>query len=141
MIDAKDLRIGNWVNVSLKSNQGRILKRQIGCQDIVRLFENTGSFDYNFILLTPEILEKCGLSQLPHFTVNDAWRINIGRDRVLSVVCVGEPNEMIFLTEEQPPVVNDVICLRNCDYDGKTYLHDLQNIYYSLTKNELEFKV
>ena len=91
------------------------------------------------IPLTPEILEKCGFNQLPHFTVNNGYRIDIGRHRVLTVSCVGTPNEMIFLTEEQPPIVKDIICLRNYDYDGKTYLHDLQNLYYALTKQELNY--
>ena len=36
---ANELRIGNLVNKSLKSGNGRSIEAQIGCQDIVKIFE------------------------------------------------------------------------------------------------------
>jgi len=89
------------------------------------------------IPLTAEILEKCGFEKHPHFTVQNERFIKIGRNRVLSVASVGTPNEMLFLTEQEPPKVNDVICIRNYDYDGYTYLHEIQNIHHAITGKEL----
>jgi hypothetical protein len=55
-MNAKDLRIGNYIKKSLKSGQGRKIIDKIGCQDIVRIFENVGSFNYNPIPLTDQWL-------------------------------------------------------------------------------------
>jgi len=90
------------------------------------------------IELTPEWLERAGFGQLPHFTVQNNWSKNIGRDRVISVACVGTPNEIVFINEEVPPEVKNVIVARNYDYDGKTYLHHLKNLVLDLTGSELE---
>lgn len=89
------------------------------------------------IPLTPEILEKCGFGQLPHFTVGGNWIKGIGRNRFISIACVGTPNEIVFLTEEEGKEVKAVIVLRNYDYDGRTYLHQLQNIIHAITGEEL----
>ena len=137
MINANELRIGNYINAY--DGVGPKYMYKISAYDIDEIDgDGTDCFP---IPLTPEILEKCGFSQLTHYTMHNSWRINIARYRVLSVACVGEPNEMIFLTEEKPPLVNDIICLKNYDYDGKTYLHQLQNIYFALTNSELTFKL
>jgi hypothetical protein len=66
--------------------------------------------------------------------------IPIGRNRILSVGNVGTPNEMILIMEVEAPIVKDQVVLRNFDYDGPTYLHDLQNIYQDITKKQLEIK-
>jgi len=44
---------------------------------------------------------------------------------------------MIFITEEEPPEVKQIIVARNFDYDGKTYVHHLMNLYHALTGEEL----
>lgn len=59
-IRANELRIGNYIEKSLKSGQGRSVVYAIGCQDLVRMVEDTGSFNYSPIPLTEEILLKCG---------------------------------------------------------------------------------
>jgi len=151
MIDSKDLRKG----VFLKANglhDGAVMSVRYFdddeslneyCAPIVYFNESTvGEYlkDCTPIHLSPEVLEKCGFYQLPHFTVQNNWIKDIGRGRFISVACVGTPNEMIFLTEEVPPEVKAVIIIRNYDYDGYTYLHDLQNIVRDFTKTELNFK-
>ena len=88
------------------------------------------------ISLTPEILEKCGFESIPHFTVMDSRILDVGRGRKLSIGCVGTPNEMLFLTDEEDGKIDNIIVLHNWDYDGPLYLHKLQNII-SLLKPEL----
>jgi hypothetical protein len=134
MIKASELRVGNWVMWENEENEYWPLPIELG-------EEIDNAYKYKPITLTSEILEMCGFSQLPHFTVQNLWNKNIGRDRVISIACVGTPNEIIFLNEEQPPEVKNIIVLRNYDYDGKTYLHQLQNLYFALTGTELEINL
>lgn len=58
MIQATELRIGNLIEKSLKSGQGRKIIDKVGIQDIVRIFENTGSFNYETIPLTEDCWES-----------------------------------------------------------------------------------
>ena len=144
MIKANELRIGNWVSIpecgivsSIKTIDSKRFAINI---DNVDLSPGEDIFNYESAIgipLTPEILEKCGFEQLPHFTVQNNWFKKIGRDRVVSVACVGTPNEMVFINEEVPPEVKNIIVARNYDYDGKTYLHQLQNLIFALTGEEL----
>lgn len=78
-------------------------------------------------------LEAEGFYQLPHFTIQNNWIKDIGRGRFISVACVGTPNEMVFITEEEGKEVKSIIVARNYDYDGKTYLHHIKALIFSLT--------
>jgi hypothetical protein len=89
------------------------------------------------IPLTEEWLLKFAFYQMPHNTIQNSFMKNIGRGRVISVGCVGTPNEMVFITDENGEKVENIITARNFDYDGKTYVHQLQNIYFALTGQEL----
>ena len=73
--------------------------------------------------LTTEILLGLGFEVIGHYTVMGSMIKNIGRGWQLSIGCVGTPNEMLFITEE-----DSIIVLHNFDYDGKLYLHKLKNI-------------
>lgn len=119
---ANELRIGNWV-----------------LNDTQYIIKNGYDIDfahiYKPIPLTPEILLKCGFESVPHYTVMGSMTFKIGRGRVLSIGCVGTPNEILFITEEE-----SIIVLHNFDYDGKLYLHRLQNIIHSLANTELIYK-
>lgn len=149
MIQANELRIGNWVLFSPTVKKKIIASRMVQVEEIRKdncvtndsgiplvLFYNSESLQA--ASLTPEILEKCGFERLSHFTVQDVMDIDAGRGRVISIGCVGTPNEMIFINEEDGDLVNQVIVARNFDYDGKTYLHQLQNLYFALTGEELQ---
>ena len=73
----------------------------------------------------------------------NSFNLDLGRDRNLSIGCVGTPNLIVFLEEvernENGDVIkkNDLICVHNWDYDGELYLHQLQNLYAVLKKEEL----
>lgn len=143
-LKASELRIGNFV----KDKEGNILPVHGISEEergIIWYGEEMGFYlelnEIEPIPLTPELLEKAGFEKLPHFTVGGHMNKGLGRGRFLSVSCVGTPNEMVFITEEDKPNVNAVIVARNLDYDGKTYLHQLQNLYFALTGNELEINL
>lgn len=147
-MEARELRIGNWVKynneysdvyaIHFWDSQMQPYRAMLGN---VRSKMGVALSEIAPIKLTPEILEKAGFRQLPHFTIQDSWFKELGRDRFISVACVGSGNEMVFITEEVPPKVKSVIVARNYDYDGKTYLHQLQNIHYAITGAELEINL
>ena len=148
MIQATQLRIGNKISglnmVQTVKGIAPHNPNQQGYEHLITVKENGNQykpFEIDGIALTPEILEKCGFKQLPHFTVQNLWNLSIGRDRIISVACVGTPNEMVFINEEQPPVVKNIIVARNYDYDGRTHLHQLQNLYFALTGTELSITI
>ena len=55
-MQSNELRIDNLVYKSLKSGFGRNQENRIGCQDIVRIKENIGSFNYEPIPIIEEWL-------------------------------------------------------------------------------------
>ena len=114
---SNELRIGNMVYKSLKSGQGRTVINPIGCQDIVRIFEDIGSFNYAPIPITEDILLKCGfeydfISYNLHFGIdwhNGVLRFSQGKGQTIFLPC--------------------------------THLHQLQNLYFALTQKELTIKL
>jgi hypothetical protein len=156
-MDAKEIRLGNKLTDKFYDSFKTIITVDSINEKGVNLnIEDDGNFselaqhfivpEYTFdqlfgIPISPEILEKAGFEQHQHFTIQDIWFKNIGRDMVISIACVGTPNEMVFITEEQPPEVKNVIVVRNYDYDGKTYLHHIQNIYQIFTGQELNINL
>lgn len=95
------------------------------------------------IPLSPEWLERFGFNRLPHFNIMDNLIKDIGRRRILSIGAVGTANEMLWLCEvnaTDPNEIDDLVCLWNFDYDGRLYVHHLQNIHHSLTGEELTLK-
>ena len=132
MIQANELRIGNWYD-----DNG--IYKQATPSTILEVWESDRAW-CKPILLSHYIMKKCkGFYQLPNFTIQNSWMYNLGRDRFLSIACVGTPNEIVFLTEEQAPEVKSLIVLKNYDYDGKTYLHQIQNIIFDLSGQELKY--
>lgn len=86
-------------------------------------------------MLTKEILLELGFQPLPHFTVADVMIYNLGRNRHLSVGCVGTPNEMLFIIEHHSNLesqIENLVCLHNYDYDGYLTGAKLQNLIQSI---------
>jgi hypothetical protein len=81
--------------------------------------------------MTRDDLKDIGFKEMPHFTVMNSLVYDLGRNRSLSIGDLGNPNEMVFLCErdyDDPRKINDLICLRNYDYDGYTKLEDIKSI-------------
>lgn len=82
-----------------------------------------------------EELLKIGFKEIPHFTIGNSLIYDLGRNRELSISCLSTPNEMVFICEKDNKdenKINDIICLRNFDYDGYTSLEDIKNIINSI---------
>jgi hypothetical protein len=126
MVQAHELRIGNLLTKSLKSGNGRKIDSQIGCEDIVRIYNHTGSFIYEPISITEEWLLKFG------FEFNKSRsRFNVFENDAFSLFCsFDQANgfQIWFETE-----------LSECPLNLE-YIHQLQNLYFALTQKELGIK-
>lgn len=126
MIDAKQLRIGNWIY----DNNGT--PDQVSADwfaaynmNFETATENTG------ILLTPEILQKCGFE-----SDNIGWRLKISEFMFL---WWGELEHIVRLCSSDniysyPIHLKDPVC-------HFQFLHQLQNLYFALTGTELQIKL
>jgi hypothetical protein len=116
VVNSKELRIGNLINYPFVG----IRPIRSGA-DIDSIFEDGGMP----IPLTPEWLERCGfiIHKNGLFVNNDIW------------IEYKELSTPVFT-----PVYSDGSSFRG--YIGKhiTYLHQLQNLYHSLTGEELTIK-
>ena len=126
MINPQELRLGNWVVYD---------SRYFKIHSIADIFPtlNTTEFgigvvDYNNISgipLTPTILEKCGFAKCNDD--DNSYILEIPRSGVIvweddGSVGIGNDNDHLLFA-------SDIIC---------KYVHNLQNLIYSLTKKELQ---
>lgn len=114
MIDAKDLRIGNWVIYN--AGFGKQMKIEKGeWLDFPQYYEP--------IPITHEILEKCGFLKLPscyeEAETTDFYLRPLYFDMANSSIKINGVYQQISFPE---------------------YLHDLQNLYFALTGEELNYK-
>jgi hypothetical protein len=119
-IKAEELRIGNWVLMQNQLEDYWPMPIEDGC-------EISGAEKYKPIPLTPEILEKCG------FELNK-YNSTYGHSGI-GYLCLEPLNQGQY----------DVIPI--CD-NGKAinkkplqHLHQLQNLYYTLTGEELNLNL
>lgn len=129
MVNANELRVGNWVG----RTAGEM--KVIGITDSGALFEDTDCVDFKYlepIPITTEILEGCGFVEdkeyllLHHPVLKCRW-----------------VTQKLFnnLKIETPFLRFDSTCRPPFGCTDIYYLHQLQNLYFSLTGNELEVKL
>jgi hypothetical protein len=121
MINANELRIGNWYLGA---------SRQEPLQATARFIQqlDEGLINCSPIPISSEILEKCGFTRL-----NNGWNMGEHKsymDEIFSLFdenyCQGELDLRLNGSDLPMPKVK--------------YLHQLQNLYYGLTGEELTFK-
>jgi hypothetical protein len=134
MIKANEVRLGNWVLFNDNTDRyGKItLIRESGiihlsCDYIPDGWEErakgivTDISDIQSIPLTPEILEKAGFVKYTHQT---AWFIPLKADYFIEFI----DGKIIFTCDDS---------FYNMDMLNIQYLHQLQNLYYAVTGEEL----
>ena len=156
-MQAKDLRIGNWVNVPredqcpFRIDSIEYLTEQEG--NVAMFPTIDGKIDKSVhpltwylkdlspIPLTPEILLKCGFEK----DAWNAWNISIypftGDDRCKGSKVLSFSGDYLYITEgrESKRAPKDDICtLWNKALRKEFYLHELQNLYYVLVGKELK---
>lgn len=113
MIKANELRIGNWV---FQENR----HVQLNEDDLEVLFAARNYEDYNPIQLTPEILEKCG------------FKMDSGADFTHT-----DSGLKLFSGHHEFNYWGSTHNAKDFDTSIK-YLHQLQNLYFALTGEELK---
>ena|SRR5690349_17316758 len=125
MIQATELRIGNWVNIPECGINAviDIIGAKKVCIDTTRvdLDDNAGCFmceSLNPIPLTPEILEKAGMK-------GDEILFD-GSLRCIEMIKGNDAFIVHYIKKNQPNV---------------KHLHQFQNLYFALTGTELDIKL
>lgn len=138
-MNSKELRIGNYI----KTPSGKILQVRDISIDLITLKGdmvngNLQKFipeDISPVPLTEELLLRLGCRS----KITSTYNIDIGRGRFLSISDIGTPNAFIHLCykDRDSLKIKDMITLYNWDYDKEIYLHQFQNLYFSLTGQDL----
>lgn len=84
-------------------------------------------------------LIKIGFQEIPHFTIQQSLIYDLGRNRNLSLACLGTPNEMLFIgeaDEKNSKLLSDVVVLSNYDYDGYLTLDKIKMIITAITNKQ-----
>ena len=121
MIDPKELRIGNRLSPRRVLDPENIpLTGYSICAGHIAYSVERLNYDWEAILLNPEILERCGFESVDETT----WvtRMNI-------TLCKGDDGYYLGNLNGQPYSKN------------QKYLHQLQNLYFSLSGTELEINL
>lgn len=120
MIQANELRIGNYVKLN-----GRIMKPNA---ELMSLIITGETIDPMPIPLTPEILEKCGLEKTTDNPNEYFIRLNNGIDRLM--VSNNSVGIIVFGSKVLTSWYNHI-----------KSLHQLQNLYFALTGEELNVQL
>lgn len=139
-LQATDLRIGNIVDTPY----GQYPIVDVMCDCINTDFVECLPYDeVGGVILDANWLVRGGFTHLPAPSIiGDTYMLDLGRHRRLSVSNVDNANQVVFLQsydEKDYRNTTDLICLWNFDYDGRTAVHQLQNIV-SIFGTELQFK-
>lgn len=135
MVDIKELRIGNIVKCysSLYKKNKPFEVSQI-LVDNIELIDTDESFEILYdmldgIPLTEELLLKCGFTKEYYGFSCDIVELSYGR----------------FLCNDDTDKDNLFLSINNAEYTisgvSLKYLHQLQNMYFYLTGNELDVKL
>ena len=117
---ANELRVGNWV---LNKN-GRHIQVNRDMLGIVLILKS--------IPITPEVLEKCGF--VPNAIGQLAIEV-LGIDTHLELITIDDGYCYINLNQ-----INEFGNSQNVAIDRIRHLHQLQNLYFALTGEELTYK-
>ena len=138
MIQANELRINNWI--SHNNNYVQVFELPY----LIDLDENKEAYlvnsiwidEYRPIPITPEILEKCGFEIICHF--GEPQDNNPNMDAINGTLCISKSVnkgewvfgfDSIFATKRN-----------NFVWGPIDYLHQLQNLYFALTGEELNYQ-
>lgn len=89
------------------------------CYDLVSDYRVGILIMNNQNTLSNNDLLEIGFKSLSHFTVGQQSKYLLSRRRYLSAMCVGTPNETIWLgVKDKNSEITDMVCVHNADYDG-----------------------
>ena len=125
MIQTNQLRVGNYLIDPREVSKDIIERFKIREDGIfkVKITDLCYASEYKGISLTPEMLEKCGAEKYEEF----------GK----SFMELSVTTDLVIFSDETGV---KLMCLGD-EIKKVEYLHDLQNLYFALTNNELEINL
>ena len=143
MIKASELRIGNWVNSTGSLVRGYLQVAGVNVGGLDGIF--FGSFALSEghlegIPLRPDILEKCGFEKA-------SVPKNYCGDQPVFEKCVNKTADRWLVLAEYGNWLPQIIVDHNNYFSGAAieaelaFIHQLQNLYFALTGEELEVKL
>lgn len=134
MINAKELRIGNWL-VHDSLDQGERYIRIVEIRENDFRAENDEvfptrreHFEMEGIPLTPELLEECGFERIMEFASDTNWTYKmVTKTKIKLFYHCGNSSFMIG-----EPLASRTTVI---------YVHQLQNLYFALTGEELNISL
>jgi len=133
MIKANELRIGNYfeylIEDKLNDPQSEWVLNVIDAEDIAQAFHENYYFNkfYRAIPITEQILLNCGLEQIKGskiYSINDAYKLKIIENS-------GFSNSCLFYKKYVGNLIVSITYV--------SYLHQLQNLCFDLTGEELQY--
>lgn len=130
MIKANELRIGNLceylVRDELATPKEEWVLNVIDAEDILYLSKYPDCENYRSIMLTPEVLEKCGFER--YYSVKNTWFKG-------DILVNFESGKIQIVTDD-----SDIhLVYFKIDLPGQ--FHQLQNLYFALTGKELNYPI
>jgi hypothetical protein len=118
MIQANELRIGNLTYRIDLTNKNKSVIDKLTVSDIERIEHGQSKiYKYEPIDLDNELLEKLGFRSEESFCYE------------LYDIAINTSRELIWIHTK---------CKNNVELEMPEYVHQLQNLYFALTKNELK---
>ena len=131
MLKNNELRIGNWVMYSHKYESPLPVAIKIDISDLILIGENLKDYKYEPIVLSPEILEKCG------FVLNRNNELSIEINDIAShLELMRGVDGFYYPAFTQTPQGDEE---RTVYFNRINSLHQLQNLYFSLCGEELNY--
>jgi hypothetical protein len=151
MIAASEIRVGNWLRYTIDemayNNKYRITEDKLVQVDSIsydHLLEKELPFSYCInhssrryffpIELTEEILVKCGLKLKASDKIEELFHFNLPNSSISFFVCCLQNGEVKYENDGFVLVLVGGVSYSRIPCK---YLHQLQNLYYTLTGEEL----
>ena len=129
---ATELRIGNWLIDKRYTHDSENGRFKVHVRDLQYLtdIKESNECDFEPIPLTEEILLKCGFKKTEEYYAADEENVD-----VYTIGCF----DIAFIDNEYKLWISiDEDSYYNFAWTEIKYLHQLQNIYFALTGQELE---
>lgn len=127
---ANELRVGNWVRYCDNNYQIQQIIKRNGKYALIfeNLYHGVWIDEVEKIELTEDVLLKCGFE-----LIYDGYYT-----RELYLI---QDTRFDFLINKQNFELSELVYIGDTYYRNVRYLHELQNLYYAITKEELEVKL
>lgn len=136
MIQVQDLRIGNWVYDG-KSTKFPMQVMSMGSDYVYLDFEGneedlweSGPEDLQGVPITKEILIKSGFEYVTEFTYELRLPNQIAGHDIIGIII---DSGFVSIAHESKSLI-----MSRCTCSGVHFVHELQNLFWNITKQQLE---